>query len=220
MAAPTSAPPWALVVPLKLATDAKSRLAGHLSPGRRLELALAMLGDTIEAAAAATGVDHLVVVTADAAMAAAATAAAGGLATDLVDEPDPPGLNAAVRAGIRAARAGRPAHAVGVLLGDLPALRPAELSAALALAARHRLALVPDAGGTGTTLLTALAGVAVAPAFGPGSARRHAAGGHVVVAVPARSGLVRDVDVPADIAAVLALGVGHRTARVLRGYTG
>lgn len=208
---------WTLVVPLKAAGEAKSRLAAWLEPGPRRALVRAMLGDTLAAAAAARCVAAIIVVTGDSATARAARRAAGRGMVEVVGEPDPGGLNPAVRAGIDRARLTRPSHGVGVLLGDLPALRPADLDGALAQAARHPLGVVPDADGTGTTLLTAAPGVPVDPAFGPGSAQLHLARGHVRLLVASGSGLARDVDVPADLDAVLALGVGPRTRRALRG---
>ena len=61
------------------------------------------------------------------------------------------------------------------LLGDLPALRPADLAAALEAAASVDRGVVADAEGTGSTLVTARAGVAWASAFGDGSFARHVA---------------------------------------------
>lgn len=214
---------WTIVIPLKSTPDAKSRLADWLEPGRRLALVRAMVGDTVAAAAAAGRVEGIVVVTGDAAMARTARRAAGSAVSsavvDVVDEPEPAGLNAAVRAGIEWARRSRPTHGIGVLLGDLPALRPGELDDALAQAGLHPLGVVTDAYGTGTTLLTATPGAAVDPAFGPGSALLHRSRGHVRLVVPPGSGLAHDVDVPADLQVVLALGVGARTRRALRGVS-
>lgn len=213
-AGPASALRWTLVVPLKSAHEAKSRLAAWLEPGPRRALVRAMAADTLAAAAAAQRVDRIVVVTGDPATARYARRAAGAL-VDVVGEPEPGGLNPAARAGIARARELAPSHGVGVLLGDLPALRPADLDDALAQAARCPLALATDACGTGTTLLTAVPGSTVDPAFGPGSAQVHQARGHVRLFVAA--GLTHDVDVPADLAAVLALGVGPRTRRAAGG---
>ena len=210
-AVPTGGLRWTLVVPLKPAREAKSRLAAWLDPGPRRALVRAMAADTLAAAAAAQCVDRIVVVTGDRATAQFARRAAGAL-VDVVREPEPAGLNPAIRAGIARARHLAPWHGVGVLLGDLPALRAADLDDALAQAAHHRLGLATDACGKGTTLLTAAPGARMDPAFGPGSAQAHRARGHVrVIAAP---GLTHDVDVPADLAAVLALGVGPRTRRV------
>jgi 2-phospho-L-lactate guanylyltransferase len=73
---------------------------------------------------------------------------------------------------------------------------------------------VPDAQGTGTTLLTAV-DAELQPRFGPGSAEAHLAGG--AVALTGRwPGLIRDVDTEADLRVALRLGTGPRTAAVLR----
>ncbi len=74
--------------------------------------------------------------------------------------------------------------------------------------------MVPDADGTGTTLLTARAPEALRPHFGPGSRAAHETAGHVVLA-DVGAGLRRDVDTTADLAAVVGLGVGPVTADAL-----
>jgi 2-phospho-L-lactate guanylyltransferase len=89
------------------------------------------------------------------------------------DRPDA-GLNDAMRWGADAVAGLGTSRAV--LAGDLPALKPAELAEALAVALGER-SFVADAAGTGTVLLTAPGGVALDPLFGPGSARAHAASG-------------------------------------------
>ena len=73
--------------------------------------------------------------------------------------------------------------------GDLP---PALCGAACAA---HPAALVPDADGTGTVLLTSTTGQPD-PQFGPGSAARH--GEHAVRLELDLPGLRRDVDTAAD----------------------
>ncbi len=123
------------------------------------------------------------------------------------------GLNAAIRAvlhnggfcegddGARDTSRHEPG-AVAVLLGDLPALRPNELGAALRAAERHERAMVPDAAGTGTTLITSLRGECHSPAFGPGSRAAHRAAGYVEVDLPRSSGLRSDVDTREDLSAL------------------
>lgn len=254
---------WTVVVPVKVTSQAKTRLAGDLSPTQRVELVRAMVVDTVAAARATPTVDRVVVVTDDPDVVADLTAEHRAVATaehravstaehpavatadqpattsaenrastsaqhpdgraylDLVPEPSPAaGLNAAIRAGVASARSGGSlaAVSVAVLLGDLPALRPGDLGAALEAASEHDRAVVADADGSGTTLLTARSGVELHPAFGPGSAVEHAARGHVVLDVadvPALSGLRQDVDLARDLAAVAALGPGPRTTEVL-----
>ena len=208
---------WTLVVPLKPPHEGKSRLSWWLEPGPRMALVRAMVGDTLAAAAAARLVERIVVVTADPATARRAREAAVGAVVDVVHESTPSSLNRAVKIGIDHARDVTPSHGIGVLLGDLPALHPADLDDALACAARHPLGVVLDAEGTGTTLLTAGPGIPLDPAFGAGSAQTHVARGHVRIALAPGSGLGHDVDVPDDLGAVIALGVGRRTRRALHG---
>lgn len=163
---------WTVVVPVKGGPLAKSRL----SRDDRLELAEAVALDTVSAAAG-TG-EHVVVVS-----------SAPWSFGDAEVLPDPgSGLMDAVATGIRA-RLGP----VAVLLGDHPGLLPVELAEALAAAARHPLAFVADAEGTGTALATALDARDHRLAFGPGSAARHSDAGYVALDGD-WPGLRRDVD--------------------------
>ena len=201
----TAAGRWAVIVPLKPAAAGKSRL------GAAPSLARAMGVDTVAAAAATTAVSAVIVVTADPATAREAGALTG---VTVVTEVDAAGLDAAVALGAAAAGADRPRAA---LLGDLPALRPEELDAALAAASSVDRAVVADRAGTGSTLITAAAGIPWASAFGADSLRRHLNRGCVAITAPASSGLRQDVDTAEDLAAAVALGVGPRTTAALLG---
>ena len=141
----------------------------------------------------------------------AAAAAAGALGARAVPDRPDAGLNAAMRYGADVV-AGLGVHRA-VLAGDLPALRPAELSAALAQAWPR--SFVADAAGTGTVLLTAPPGVALDPRFGVGSAAAHAASGARALTGD-WPGLRQDVDTAADLRTVLALGPGPHTCALLR----
>src|SRR6185437_7696085 len=88
-------------------------------------------------------------------------------------EPDPgSGLGAAIARGV-AVLAERGDGPLAVLLADLPALRPEDLTVALTACAAYPSAYVPDAEGSGTVLLTAVRPDQLRPAFGAGSAARH-----------------------------------------------
>ena len=205
-----STPAWHLVVPVKGGGTAKSRLHPPLGV-ERTELALALAEDCLSACAAGMPPGRVYVVTSDARV--------RGVAERLgcVVVPDPAGgLDAAVAAGRDQVLTDHPASAVAVLLGDLPSLRPDDLTAALGAAAAHPLAVVPDATGGGTVLLSALDGERLEPRFGAGSAARHAAGGHVRLDLDL-PGLRTDVDDDADLDRAVRLGVGPATAAVLRG---
>lgn len=207
MTAPT-APTWFVVVPVRGRPEDKSRLQPHWG-GRTPALAAAMAQDTVAACLEAVGSGRVLVVTQDSTW---LTAPLGEVT--IVADPGR-GLDAAVRAGGVAARDVDPTSAVAVVLGDHPALHPAELTAALAAAAQHSRALVVDDAGTGTALLTAAPGMPLEPAFGTGSAQRHQARGHITLDGP-WPGLRLDVDDVVALTAAERLGVGARTAQVLR----
>ena len=202
-------PQWSIVVPAKRLALAKTRLrplTDGLGGAAHDELVLALLADTVAAAVACPAVVEVLVVT-DEPAAADVVAALG--ARTLADEPDR-GLNPALEHG--ASHASCPA--VAALSSDLPALRPAELAAALRAAEAAPRCFVPDAHGTGTTLLTAL-GTPLLPRFGTASAQEHRDGG----AVPLTGdwpGLVRDVDTEQDLRAAVVLGPGPRTTSFTR----
>jgi 2-phospho-L-lactate guanylyltransferase len=205
----SASPRWVVVVPVKRAAVGKSRLD---VPGvDRAALARAIALDTIEAAARCELVLQVVVVSDDPALARDSAAIP---ALRFVPEGEPRGLDAAVATGMAAIDpAGRMPRAA--LLGDLPALRPGDLATALHAAASVDRGVVPDAEGTGSTLVTAGAGVEWASSFGEGSFARHSGLGCTALEVPDASSLRRDVDTAEQLEAAVRLGAGARTAAVL-----
>lgn len=202
-----------LIIPVRDAATAKSRLAvdnGAEADARRASLASAIALDTVSAARAARSVGELIVV---------GSLPAPVLGVEVVDDPGF-GLLVAIGAGIAAAN---PAAPTAVLLGDLPALQPEDLDAALLAASEHHWAFVPDAEGDGTTLVVASAGLPHSLRFGPGSAEQHRDAGYVELDVREHSGLRRDVDTPDQLATLRALAdagavlLGPRTAALLAG---
>ncbi|MDR7187681.1 2-phospho-L-lactate guanylyltransferase [Microbacterium sp. BE35] len=202
---------WVVVVPVKPSARAKTRL--DVDGVGRVDLARAIALDTLTAATACELVAQVVVVTDDAAL---AREAAMIPALRFVPEGDARGLDAAVATGVSAidpnARMPRAA-----LLGDLPALRPADLADALRAAASVPRGVVPDAEGTGSTLVTANAGAEWASSFGDGSFARHVALGCTALPIPDASTLRRDVDTADQLDAARMLGLGPRTAALLPG---
>lgn len=180
---------WTIVVPVKGTAAAKSRFGDD---ERRLQLAEAMALDTV-AAALPTG--RVLVVGGPGVSGAFAEL---GAAVMLEHQGD--GLNGAIARAI--ATIDGP---VAVLLADLPALRPEELEAALL-----ENVMVPDADGTGTTLITGRV-----PAFGGGSREAHRALGYRELDLPATSGLRLDVDSPEALGAIPRDRLGPRTLRLL-----
>jgi 2-phospho-L-lactate guanylyltransferase len=214
-----------------------------LAGERRRELALALASDTVAAVAACPAVARVVVITADpvagpllAALGAVivsdepADLAASLAALDAPARPGPEnlhgpgnlsangsgaqeGLNAALRHGAAFAARRWPGTGLAALTADLPALRPAELAAALraAAAAPAAAAFVPDAARVGTTLYAVRPGTEFRPRFGGASAARHTASGAVELDLNGLAGLRRDVDTADDLRAALILGAGPRT---------
>jgi 2-phospho-L-lactate guanylyltransferase len=234
-----------LVVPVKPLHLAKSRLRADLArdgpdSAAHTRLVLAVARDTITAARAAQAVRRVVAICSD--PLAVAVLRADGVEV-VADEPDA-GLNAALRHGADLLRAADPGAATGAMQADLPALRPAELSAAVTAAltafaaprafaglagdsdaalgaapgAAPVRAFSPDRAGTGTTLLLAAPGVALDPRFGPGSARAHAASGALRLDGPWPT-LRCDVDVEADLVEAARLGLGRHTSATLAGQS-
>jgi len=241
---------WTVLLPVKVLARAKSRLAVLAGP-RRWELALAMASDTVAAVVGCPEVARVVVVTSDpvageqlAALGAvvvpdvhAGPAGLDGLRRHRVEQHQveqqqvgdgsQDALNAALLHGAAVASRRWPGTGLAALTADLPALRPAELAAALravaevagtgqaARQAGNGTAFVPDAAGVGTTLYAAVSSGDFRPAFGGASRARHAMAGAAELAfdgvlngVP---GLRRDVDTADDLRAAVALGAGFRT---------
>ena len=200
---------WIVVVPVKPPARGKTRL--DVAGIDRAALAHAIALDTLEAATVCELVAQVVVVTNDPALARESAAIP---ALRFVPEGDALGLDAAVATGMAAMDPnGRMPRAA--LLGDLPALRPADLADALRAAASVDRGVVADAEGTGSTLVTARPGVAWQSSFGDGSFARHVELGCAPLPVPDASTLRRDVDTADQLAAARALGLGPRTAALL-----
>lgn len=192
---------WTVVIPAKALPEAKSRLAAMSDgPEQHRLLVEAIRSDTIAAARAARGVARVIVVV-----------DRPGADADVLVQTSP-GLDAAVSDAAAYSTQRWPADGVAALVGDLPALQPAELAEALRAAAGHHRAFVPDAAGTGTTLLAATPGHPLRPQFGLGSAARHQVHAAAIEAGP---GLRNDVDDAADLHAAAALGLGDATAAAL-----
>lgn len=201
-------PTWTVVVPLKRLSAAKSRLRGAVPGVPHEPLALALALDTVTAALASPSVGEVLVVTDD----LTAGRALRALGARIIQDPPGGGLNPAFDRGASLVDG----SGVAALTADLPALRPAELTAALRAAAgppRVRR-FAADTPGTGTVLLLAPPGVPLDPRFGGPSAAAHAASG--ALALPeAGPTLRRDVDTRADLLAAVTLGLGRHTAELL-----
>ena len=209
-----------LIIAVKRLAAAKTRLAPVFSARTRENVVLAMLVDTLTAAARVASLRSITVITPD----EAAAAAASELGAEVLADPTPEGhsdpLNNAIATAERAisdpfsnmSNTSTISNIV-VLQGDLPALQTQELSEAITAARHHRRSFVADRLGTGTAALFAL-GTALDPQFGPDSSARHRRSGAIEL-TGAWPGLRCDVDTPADLAAARRLGVGAATVRAI-----
>lgn len=194
---------WSLLVPVKDLVRAKSRLLPP--PGvERAALARAFALDTLSAAQECAQVEQVVLVSDDPSLHHEAH-----VRRLQVVSPAPDGLNPALQHAASLVRAPR----IAALTGDLPALRPKELGEALERAAEHAYAVVPDAVGSGTTLLAAADGTRFRPRYGVNSFARHTADG--AFALEAGPSVRSDVDAVQDLEVALGLGVGRATRALL-----
>ncbi len=201
---------WTAVIPIKQWSAAKSRL--HPSPDARAALARAFALDVLDALHGAPSVEHLVIVTTVADLDIEIKHLG---ATVLADRQilGRGSLNGAIRLGRRWATKNAPSRGLVVLPADLPSLSSHHLEEALAIVGEHQRAFVPDASGSGTTLLAARHPRLLQPRYGADSALAHQAGGSLRIEdLPPQARL--DVDDPDDLREAQLLGVGEHTRRV------
>lgn len=202
----------AAVVPVKSLAAAKSRLVPHLGPVAAQQLALAMLGDVVEALLATPGIDRVAVTTPDAGVGRAARAA--GAEVLLRNDP---GLNAAVEAAGAELAPGRD-DGLLVVLGDVAGVRPDELERLLHALDGPGVALAPSQDG-GSSALLRVPRDAIPAGFGPGSAKVHrdlAARAGVALRELELPSLAIDVDTREDLEALRRTGAaGPRTRALL-----
>lgn len=188
------------ILPIKSFAQAKRRLAEELSSGARRALVEAMFSDVLVALRRTPALDSILVVTAD----TEAQQIAGGYGATVLDDHEQ-GHNHAARIGVRHATESN-ADRVLLVPGDCPLLDPAQVAWLLARDGAERSAMiVPDRHGTGTNALLLRPPDALAPAFGPGSCRRHFEGAQAegtIGEVVEVSSLALDVDTPEDLAAL------------------
>jgi len=202
----------AALVPVKPLAASKSRLIPHLGRAAAERLALAMLGDVVEALLAVRGLGRVAVATPDPDVARAAREAGAEV---LLREDA--GLNAAVEAA-GAELAPGPDDGLLVVLGDVAGVRPEEIEALLGALDGPGVALAPSQDG-GSSALLRIPRDAIPAGFGPGSAKVHrdlaARAGVTFRELPLAS-LAIDVDAPEDLAALRRTGgAGPRTRALL-----
>jgi 2-phospho-L-lactate guanylyltransferase len=212
MSSSAQPPRYGVVVPVKPPDVAKSRLLALGDEARR-QLVVAFAADTVTAAMESSLVDVVLVVTDDFRLARGLC----DLGADVLPDGTSDDLNGSLVQAAAELNRRRPDIRIAALCADLPALRPEELTRALATAPDDRPAFVADAQGAGTTTLVAPTLEVFTPRFGPGSRSAHLSVGAHEIDLDGIATLRRDVDTPADLAEAVALGVGPRTSMVTTG---
>jgi 2-phospho-L-lactate guanylyltransferase len=200
------------VVPVKALAASKTRLAGGDRRGIEA-LSLAMMADVVDALLRVAELDRVAVVTPDAEVAREARAA--GAEALLRDDP---GLNASIEAAA-AELAPEPGDAALVVLGDVAAAAPQEISQLLAVRHGPAVVLAPSRDG-GTSALLRLPRDVIPSCFGADSAKRHREAAELA-GVPYRElclpSLAIDVDVAQDAREILDCPtLGRRTREALQ----
>jgi 2-phospho-L-lactate/phosphoenolpyruvate guanylyltransferase len=188
------------LVPAKVLSEAKSRLAAVLDEPERAAIALDMLRAVLGQLRQVRNVDAYAVVTGD----ERAAALAAQLGASVVAEPSE-GLNLALDAG-RAWAAAQAAEALLVVLSDLPLVLAADLEAVAGCAGQAEVVIAPSKDGGTNALLLRPPGV-IPFRFGRDSASYHrfeAEKRGLEVAFVRRESLAFDVDTPEDLAVYLA----------------
>jgi 2-phospho-L-lactate guanylyltransferase len=196
------------IIPVKRFGHAKRRLLDALDRPQRAAVIKAMLSDVLAATERAELIERVIVVTGEGRAERLALRHAQRSTTPLevLRDPDDRGHSEAATLGIiRALALG--ADAAALLPGDCPLLEAGELDSALERLEHGTVTVVPDRHGTGTNALLLCPADAIGPAFGPGSAARHAEraerAGHRLAVEPVES-LGLDLDTPDDLRALAA----------------
>lgn len=204
--------PFVVLIPVKPPVRGKSRLAGLVTTDR-IALATAFARDCIAVARVADGVAEVMVVTDDHDFAAVVRADG----CEVIPDGASGSLNATLVQAAAEARRRWPAYAVAALCADLPALRPEDLSAALAQVGDQEPHFVTDHEGTGTTMYAAAPGVVFDPHFGPDSRLAHLdVGAREIVGELATLRL--DVDDLAGLEAARRHGFGPHTRELVSAW--
>ncbi len=184
------------IVPVQHLAQAKSRLAGRLTPAERRALVVYVLDVVLGALRESTSIDRTIVVTPDPyVLGLAARNGAVGL------REDDTGLNAAITQA-RDVALHWGAGTVLVMLGDLPLVRSADVDDLLRAAESADVVLAPDRHRYGTNALVLRPPDVLEPAFGPGSypVHRAAARARGLRTLEFQSSAVAfDIDLAADL---------------------
>lgn len=203
-----------VVIAARGGSSAKSRCDTVLDPTAREALVEAMLADMLSMAARAPSVTATHVITPTMSLADLATSSGA----QVIREAAPYGLSSAFHRARHIIGERRPTAVLALLPGDLPLLAPDELEQAISAYSDEAVVLSPAMDG-GTNAIVMRASTPLRFAFGPESFSRHVAAAGELGLEPrsfSTPGLSFDLDLPADITALLAGPDGGVTSAVLR----
>ena len=207
------------LLPVKAPINAKQRLNEFLSPSQREALARLMFQEVFSTLCSVRGLDQIVVVTSDQAVAHHARHSGA----TVFEEHEQRGHSHSADAAARRAMA-LGATTVLLLPIDVPLVTRAdieELIPAPAPSSRKAVIIVPSSDGTGTNALVRTPPDAIDSCFGPGSFQAHldqARQRGVPAKVLRPAGLLFDIDTPEDVEELLRRAPDSRTAQWLRTF--
>ncbi|MGB2839787.1 MAG: 2-phospho-L-lactate guanylyltransferase [Actinomycetes bacterium] len=198
---------WHVVIPMKGTDDAKSRL--DLPSSTRDRVVQAMAADTLGAVLATPAVARVSVLSRAAGL---RLDAPGASAVEVVIQPEAQwSLDRALTWFALTHTDG--SSGLAVVVADLPALRAESMADVLRHSALHRVAMVTDTRGSGTTILATSEPAGLRTHFGKDSAAAHRAAG--AVHVPSTPDTQCDVDTVEDLERARAIGLGPHTLELL-----
>ena len=213
-----------VAIPFKGPVGSKRRLAGLLDEAERARLSLTMLNGVLEAALGAESVARVLMMLPagvpqpdheHARLTFVVETSTDEAAGD--DKSPVDGLNRALVQAQATAEAGAATRLL-ILPSDLPLIGAADVDALVLAAGSSSVVVSPDRALEGTNALLLSPPAALLPAFGVGSFERHrqlAQDASLSVAIVKRWGLALDLDTPADVLRLLAIGRECRAARLL-----
>lgn len=206
----------AALLPVKLFSHSKQRLAGWLSPQEREVLARTMFEDVWATLRTVPNLDDLLVISAEPHVLARCRQEK----VRCLEEAEQRSHSESVAEATRWAMSLGASSLLSVAI-DTPGVARDELSALVELAPYDSVVVVPSSDGSGTNALLRTPPDAIAPHFGPGSCRLHvreaqlAGLSHCVHPTP---GLAADIDTPEDMERFLTLDRPCRTTSLVRQF--
>ena len=190
------------IVPFKVLTQGKQRLASMLSTRERSGLSRAMIEDLLTALRQVQQLNGILIVSDDSE--AVQLAEQYGVAVIREDRSRGAGLNNAVNCALDRLNSAS-VDDVMIIHGDLPLVSPADLSGLITQhlqLGRPALTLVPDRWRRGTNCLLSSGGNTVPPCFGKDSLARHqhaARQRDIPFRTAELTSVMFDIDTPADL---------------------